>query len=245
MNKNISLISCFNYVFTGFPYENLGSKGFVINHDWDRETEGVITQKLLLSSPAKNAVALEFLEIVDEVEFQKSFKKHNTVGQSSKEFLCSGLKFEDHENDEDKLKLIGSVPVSLLSKQKKMDVFPQNLSSHSEALNSHLIKSVWGIYLGLSPAEKERWSQFLGEPPGVENQWVLKDDCRILCATPDDGLYDYMESRKDFAFWAVVLQSVSWEDINKQIEFDKVFNWKGSPAGLIKQHITNWDIIIT
>lgn len=236
-------MSCFNYVFTGFPYENLGSKGFSINHDWDKEQAGVITQSLLIPTPTKNSVALEFLEIVDEVEFTNSFKKQNT-GQGGRELLRSGLRFWNHGENEDRFKIIGSVPIYLYSNQKKIEFFSQDFTNSPETLNSNLIKSIWGVYLGLSQTEKELWSQFLGGAPDVANQWVLQDGCRILCATPDDGLYDYMEPRKDFSFWAVVLQSTSWEEINKQIIFDKIFNWNGAKAGLIKEHLTNWDIII-
>lgn len=244
MSKALSLRSCFNYVFTGFPYEILGSKGFAINHDWDKEKEGVKIQSLLIPSPTNNSVTLEFLEIVDEVEFMNSFKKQNT-GQHGRELLSSGLRLWDHEENEDRFQIIGSVPIYLYSNQKKIDSLSQTHSNNSlGALNFNLIKSIWGVYLGLSQTEKEMWSHLLGGAPDAANQWVLKDGCRILCATPDDGLYDYMEPRKDFSFWGVVLQSASWEETAKQIIFDKVFNWNGTKAGLIKERITNWDIII-
>lgn len=244
MNKTLSLRSCFNYVFTGFPYENLGSKGFAINPNWGNEKEGIIIQSLLIPSPANNPVTIDFLEIVDEVEFMNSFKKQNT-GQHGRELLSAGLRLWDHEENEDRFKLLGSVPIYLDSKQSKIDSFSQTHSMNPPSLlNSNFIRSIWGIYLGLSTSEKEMWSHLLGEEPSVDNQWVLKDGCRIIYATPADGLFDYMEPRKDFSFWAVVLQSTSWEEAAKQIQFDKVFNWNGTKAGLIKEHITNWDIII-
>lgn len=242
MSNNLSLLSCFNYVFTGFPYENLRSQGLALTHDDSNETEGCITQSLIIPSPAKDSVALEFLEIVDEVEFMNSFKKQNT-GQMGRELLSSGLRFINHEANEDSFKTIGSVPIYLYSNQKNV-VFSQNLSSNREALKSNLIKSIWGIYLGLSQVEKKEWIHFMGGAPEVANQWVLKDGCRIQCADPADGLYDYMEPRKDFSFWAVILQSNSFEEASKQIAFDKILNWNGNKAGLIKERITNWDIII-
>jgi len=271
--RKLTLAACSHYVFTAFPYENLKEKGFSISFESNQEYEGVIKQSLFipslsplrspsptfspspLQSPPTSLsksslpVELNFLEITDEEEFMNSVKKQMKKQNSSprgREILRPSLHFWGEE-EADYFEMIGSIPVEIHSIQKKMEFLGTTFGPKNETNHPNSVNSVWGIYLGLSATEKEQWSQFLGRSLNDDNQWVLDDGIRIQCAVPGDGLYDYMESRKDFSFWAVVLQAQSFDQVEKQFEFDKSFIWQGTKstsAVLIKEHLTNWDIII-
>jgi len=249
MSKISALSACFHYVFTAFPYENLKEKGFNIDSNDQSGTEvaGLVTQTLLIGessiSEKKSPIALEFLEITDEVEFVSHFRKQN-LGLKGRELLRPGLRFWAHQktnegSTQSETKLVGSIPIQILSVPASSTITTNLVGRHPNSVDS-----VWGVYLGLSSTQKEEWSQLLGQEPNKENQWILTDGTRIQCATPGDGLYDFMEGRKDFPFWAVVLQSQSLDLAAKHFEFDKTFHWKNQKAFLIKEHLTDWDLIV-
>jgi hypothetical protein len=251
MYKNLSLAACSHYVFTAFPYENLGEKGFSVDPERKNEKDGVVTQTLYVSSPSPTPtppVALEFLEIVDEEEFMRSLRKQNQMpGQRGREILRPGLRFWgelDGSERDTSIELVGSIPVQVQSVKNNEEYSKQMDIENKKSNHPNSAKSIWGLYLGLSRMEREAWSHFLGRNPNEYNQWILDDGSRIQCATIGDGIYDYMEARKDFPFWAVIIQSEALSEVEKHFEFDKSFQWGGVRSLLIKEHLTDWDIIV-
>lgn len=225
-----SLAACSHFVFTSFPYENLGERGFHLDQGLNHESHGVIVQTLLAQSPEAGAVRLEFRDIVDEEEFLDSSRRHNPSARG-REVLRPSLHFF---GDASMQLNVGSIPVTVLPKPADS----LEASSHPNSV-SHL----WGLYLGLSAKGIEEWNQFLGTP-AVEHQWLLQDGVRIVAAQPGDGLYEFMEIRKDFPFWAVILKCQSFQEFERQADPERVFQWQGRPTALIKEHLTDWDLLV-
>lgn len=225
-----SLVSCSHFVFTAFPYEDLGVRGFTLDSSLDKEDHGVITQTLLVNSPTQSAVSLEFREIADEEEFLLNLKK-NASTVRGRDVLRPGLGFYGPEAAQLSL---GAIPVQVLSQQKAL----REAKSHANT-----VKAVWGLYLGLDAKGIQEWTLFLGNPP-TDGAWVLEDGVRIEIAKPGDGVYEFMEARKDFPFWAVILKCESFTEFEKIAEPERLFQWQNKPAALIKEHLTDWDILV-
>lgn len=228
---NYSLKKCAHYVFTAFPYEDLGHRGFHLDPELDRDENGMVIQTLLVNVPQGSAsVALEFREIVDEEEFLASSKK-TMAARRGREILRPYLEFYgDHATSV----LLGGIPVEVSS---------ESLVHRVSAEHSNSVESLWGVYLGLADSGIREWSDFLGAPP-ENGEWILRDGVRLIIAQPGDGLYEFMELRKDFSLWAVVLQSRSFLEFEKQAMPERVFQWRGHSAALIKEHLTDWDLLV-
>ncbi len=225
-----SLAACSHFVFTAFPYENLGERGFAIDHSLDTEENGVVTQKLLVNSPSASPVSLEFREIVDEEEFLRSLKKQTTTVRG-RDVLRPGVRFYGEGPAQFSL---GSIPVEIVTKQET----PTSAKSHPNSA-----RNLWGLYLGLDEKGIQEWSHFLGMSP-VNGAWTFEDGIHIAIAAPGDGVCEFMEARKDFPFWAVVLSCESFADFEKKAEPERVFQWQNRSAALIKEHLTDWDILV-
>lgn len=225
-----SLAACSHYVFTAFPFENLGERGFELDQSLNRELQGVMVQTLPMKSPTGSLVHLEFREILDEEEFVESERRHSVVGRG-RDLLRPSLRFFGPKTEE---KVVGSLPVK---------VFPPSDSHHHMGVHTNTVQNIWGIYLGLTAADQEAWTNFLGVEP-VHGEWILADGVRLIVARPGDGLYEYMELRKDFPLWAVILQCGSFSEFEKKAEPERVLKWRGHQTALIKEHLTDWDLLI-
>ncbi|MEY4617776.1 MAG: hypothetical protein RJB66_2736 [Pseudomonadota bacterium] len=228
--SNYSLAACSHFVFTTFPYENLGDRGFYLDESLNREEHGVLIQTLLVQTPDANAVCLEFRDILDEEEFLANCKIHNPSARG-REVLRPSVRLYGEEAHQ---LSIGDIPITVLPVAEKKLTAPTHANS---------VTHIWGLYLYLTSKGIEEWNQFLGVA-SVNNEWVLKDGTRIVAATRGDGLYEFMERRKDFPFWAVILKSQSFSEFKIKAEPERIFDWRGVPMALIKEHLTDWDLLV-
>jgi hypothetical protein len=129
---------------------------------------------------------------------------------------------------------VGSIPVKVVTKGDRV----LTAATHPNSVNQ-----IWGLYLHLGPKGIEEWNQFLGVT-AINNEWILKDGTRIVAATPGDGLFEFMEIRKDFPFWAVILKCQSFKEFEQKAEPERVFQWRGTQTALIKEHLTDWDLLV-
>jgi hypothetical protein len=225
-----TIAACSHFVFTAFPYENLGERGFYLDQSLDCEENGVVVQTLLVKTPMGNPVCLEFREIIDEEEFLGNLKKQSEAVRG-RDVLRPGLRFYGKSP---LASTIGMVPVQVVTPDSSLKIKVE----HPNTAQTFL-----GVYLGLSPKDQQAWSQFLGTQP-VDGAWLLADGSRLICGQPGDGLYEFMELRKDFPFWAVILKSDSFEHFIKQAEPEKILEWQRQRAALIKEHLTDWDLLV-
>jgi hypothetical protein len=225
-----SLAACSHYVFTAFPYENLGVRGFTLDSSLDTEQDGLVIQTLMVPSSENGPVALEFREIIDEEEFLASHKRLQTAARG-RDLLQPCLRFYGEETGKF---IVGSIPVEVVSK-----------AGHPGAMaaNSNSVQKLVGVYLGLTEAGIREWTEFLGAPY-VDGGWNLKGGARIMAAQPNDGLYEFMQHRKDFPVWAVILNCESLETFRREAEPDKLLQWQGKTAAVIKEHLTDWDLLV-
>lgn len=231
--SDYSLLACSHFVFTAFPYEDLGTRGFTLSRELDRESHGVTTETLVVESEQGAPVALEFLLIQDETEFQQSLRQNQT-GLRGREILRPSLRLlASHPRDLGRF-TVGSIPVEVVA-QKTLERRPP---SHANSA-----QKIWGVYLGLKESEITEWSEFLGTPP-EKDSWVLADGTRLVCGRPGDGLFEFMDQRKDFPFWAVILKCQSFASFKERAEPERVLSWDGQEAALIKEHLTDWDLLV-
>ena len=224
------MVACSHYVFTSFPYENLGERGFELNQSLTIEEHGVVTQTLVVPSPQGASVRLEFKDIVDEEDFLAHSRQENPSVRG-REVLRPSLRFFGASSFK---KVVGSIPVTVAAEDKS----PLVNVSHSNS-----VQTFWGVYLGLSPKDQLEWNDFLGV--NAENgEWVLADGIRLIAGQPGDGLYEFMEVRKDFPLWAVILKSESFEIFTHKADPERILNWKHRPTALIKEHLTDWDLLV-
>lgn len=228
--NSLSLASCSHFVFTAFPYENLGDRGFTLSPQLDREEDGVIVQTLEIYSEKQTSIGLEFKEIVDEEVFAKSWAS-GKLQVRGREVLRPSLRFWG-ENTVDQV--CGSIPIRI----EKGEPAARQKISHSNS-----VYQLYGIYLGLDEKGVLQWSEFLGEPP-KDSQWMLKDGTRIIIADRADGLHDFMERRKDFPFWGVILKSASYSEFKVQAEPEVELQWCKQNIAVIKEHLTDWDLLV-
>lgn len=231
VTKFLKMRSCWNYVFTAFPYEDLGTKGFSLSRELDAEENGVTTQSLLVnSSNDEFTIKLDFYEIKDEEEFMRSLKT-GSKQKGGRDLLRPGICFEGAN---DQHLTIGTIPLEIINTKN-------NLNLKVEHANS--VQKLFGIYLGLKENEIKEWSQFLELEPDSEG-WQLLDGTKIFIAQPGDGLFEYMQERKDFPFWGVFLKSHSLKKFSECMEPDNKFLWNGKEVFQIKEHLTDWDLLV-
>jgi hypothetical protein len=232
--SKLTLAACTHYVFTAFPFENLGARGFFLDKSLDHEENGVVTQSLIMKSPQGGLVRLEFREIIDEELFLAQLRQEKSP-MRGRDVLRPGITFCG-----DRLikQNVGEIPVQVMTSTSVNIPLLEAAAQHPNSANS-----LYGVYLGLGVKGIQEWSDFLGAPP-EEGGWELADGCRILIAKPGDGLFEYMELRKDFPFWAVVIRSQSFSEFVNQADPARVIQWQGRPAALIKEHLTDWDLLV-
>jgi hypothetical protein len=224
-----TLAACSHYVFTAFPYENLGERGFHLDQRLDREEPGLTIQTLMMNSPRGGSVALEFLEIMDEEDFKKNRRLDSSW--RGREVLRPQLRLV---GETDVRKVIGGIPVEVVSRGSA----PPASSPHPNSVHE-----ISGLYLGLTESGRRDWAEFLGLLES-KSPWSLADDTQIFVGEPGDGLYEFMDMRKDFPLWAVILKCQSLSSFIEKAQPEKSILWRGRSAALIKEHLTDWDILI-
>lgn len=202
----------------------------MLDESLNHEEHGVLVQTLLAQSAEAEAVRLEFRDILDEEEFLEGCKLHNPSARG-REVLRPGVRVYGEEAHQ---LTVAGIPVTVLPKSERGLKAPAHPNS---------VSHLWGLYLHLNARGIEEWNQFLGVT-AVNNEWTLKDGTKIVAAVPGDGLYEFMEIRKDFPFWAVILKCDSFKEFQAKAEPERVFDWRGAPIALIKEHLTDWDLLV-
>lgn len=235
MVSKLALARCWQFVFTPFPYESLTTKGFAKGIEVSDESHGELIQSLLVPSPTRSPISLDFIEIQDEGSFLKNQSENQKLkSEKGRELLRPGLSFFGQNKQSFS---VGSIPIEIQS-DKAM--------SASLLMHENGIQNLFGIYLGLNTLEAKEWESFLGIPNDTVG-WVLGDGVKIIKGMPGDGIFERMESRKDFPFWAVVLECESFNKLEKfdfEFKSENLLEWQGNKILQIKEHLTNWDILI-
>lgn len=232
--SHYTLARCWHYVFTPYPFDFLIEKGFLSPSELRDDSKGEFIQSLIVSSPSQAALSLDFVRITDEEDFQKNVKQLSNP-QLGREVLRPGLSFY---GDRDQKILLGSIPVEV--KKDKIN----DRSSAFLGKNKNGINQIYGLYLGLNAKDQVEWENFLGVPPDSEG-WTLGDGVKLILGKPGDGLFEYMDSRKDFSFWAVLLECDNFDNLEKfGFDVSSELSWNKSKLIQIKEHLTDWDLLI-
>jgi hypothetical protein len=222
---------CWHYIFTDYPYLSLKDKGFEIELISDEMINGFKCNSVLFTK--NNFIQeLQFRELLDEEEFLNQQKIKGTNRGSIHNFLRPGVCFQ-HESLSEEFLLDG------------LEVSVGNSSAipRKNRVSKNERSKVVGLLWNLSENDLEYFCRRLNLK--VEDKKIkVSEDFFIFLADKNTELYQNFDSRKDFPFWAVVIQS---ENINIEDESSNEVQsilWMNQDAKLIKHHITHWDIIL-
>jgi hypothetical protein len=232
----MNFYSCWHYIFTDYPYLSLKEKGFEVEPISEEIINGLKCNSLLFQKDCF-LQELQFRELLDEEEFlnmQKLRKSPNAIMASAHDLLRPGVCFYHDSLNEDFI--LDGLEVSLCNlKKNKNTIVPKNKNL-----------KVLGLLWCLSEDEADFFCQKTNLKC-LENKIKISQGFDIFLADKKSDIYNDFDARKDFSFWAVVVQADDLTSFKRIQDLSDVqtISWENKPAFLIKNHITQWDIIVT
>lgn len=228
----MKLIQCWHYIFMDFPYVALKEKGFETDIPINPCMQfGFLPRSVWL----QDFKEIQYREILDEEDFIKSQAAQNNRRNSIHDLLKPGVIFEK-DGSADQIELNGLF-VNVIAKSTDVD----NNIKKSKKSDFKILSLYWNLNLNDISYFKDRFQLKL-----ENNRIRMTDGIEIQLAQPTDSHFKIFEARKDFSFWAIVIETYN-DFIKRQLKehsYVQEIMWENEVAYLIKNHITQMDLII-
>ncbi len=217
----MEVLTCENYIFTEFPVNSLKKKGFTVSDFKKDPSNGVERASLYIrsSSDSNQYIELRFINIIDELLFQKSWEKERKFHPTSPRLYLK-TKVKDLETKTSEL----DFPCIINSENELRH--HNSCIPHPSLLNHpNQTVSFEGIYF-------------------YHNQ-ELELKSPFFQARATDPLFLAMKLRKTSDFWAIVVCCESIEHFKQSTHSSaqETFYWKNKKAVHLKEGPNDWDIL--
>jgi hypothetical protein len=235
----LHFLSCWHYIFTDYPYVVFGEKGFEIEPISDEVVGGIKTNSIFFTD--KNILqSLQFRELLDEEDFVKDQKQKMDRRGSLHDLLRPGLSFRSDQGEDHFL--LSGLDVTIANKN------PQTLLSGDFELLAQRNSAcrISGLFLDLSGNDLDYFCKRLNLQV-VEDKIRVNPNFYIFLPKAEAGLAQDFEARKDFPFWAIIIEKKNCELEKDVLTYSDatLIEWQNQQSLLLKQHITHWDVIVT